>query len=200
MDEEPGVVKEPTSAEWEEAEWDPGERSHQTWLRVIAFIAILGLFSYFVLRPAPAPEEKLPDFELEMLSGEGTFSRSDLGGKPAVINFWASWCGPCLDEMPLFEATWQRYKDEVVFLGVSVQDIPEKARRFATRLGITYPLVFDADQELYAEIGGGVGLPRTVFVTSDGTMLDGPSGGTVGTINEAELEAALRELTGRSDA
>lgn len=194
------VPGEPTEEEWAEAEWDPGTRGHQWWLRVIAALAIIGLFSYFVLRPAPEPTAKLPDFELELLSGEGTLSSEDLAGRPAVINFWASWCGPCVDEMPLFEATWQKYQDQgVVFLGVDVQDIPERARRFADRLGITYPLIVDLDQELFEELAGGVGLPQTVFVRPDGTILDGPSGGAIGVLDAAKLEAGIREIAEISD-
>lgn len=195
-----GPPVEPTEEEWAEADWDSGERSHQVWLRVIAVLAILGLFAYFVLRPAPPPSEKLPSFELELLSGEGTLSSEDLAGRPAVINFWASWCGPCLDEMPLFEATWQRYKDRgVIFLGVDVQDSPQKARGFVERLGITYPIVVDPDQSLFRKLGGGVGLPQTIFVRADGTILDGPSGAAIGTVEAAELEAALREITETQD-
>lgn len=201
MNDEPRLPGEPTEEEWAAAEWDSGEaRSHQWWLRVIAVLAIVGLFAYFVLRPAPEPTQKVPSFELELLSGEGNFSSDDLAGRPAVINFWASWCGPCLDEMPLFEATWQRYKDRgVIFLGVDVQDSPEKAAGFVKRLGITYPIVVDPDQELFKKLGGGVGLPQTIFVRPDGTILDGPSGGAIGTVEAPELEAALREITGTQD-
>lgn len=200
METEPGTSREPTDEEWAEADFDSGERSHQWWLRVIAVLAIIGLFAYFVLRPAPEPTAKVPPFELELLSGDGTFSAADLEGRPAVINFWASWCGPCLDEMPLFESTWQRYKDRgVIFLGVDVQDSPQKARGFVERLGITYPVVTDYDAELYGELGGSLGLPRTIFVRADGTILDGPSGGAIGTVEAAELEAALRAITDTRD-
>ena len=201
MEHEPSSPQEPTEEEWAEAEWDTGRsRSHQWWLRVIAVLAIIGLFAYFVIRPAPAPTQKIPSFELELLSGAGTFSDEDLQDRPVVINFWASWCGPCLEEMPLFEATWQRYKDRgVIFLGVDVQDSPQKARGFVERLGITYPIVTDYEGQLYEELGAGLGLPRTVFVRSDGTILDGPSGGAIGTVEEAELEAALREITETRD-
>lgn len=200
MEKEPGSPQEPTEEEWAEAEWDSGQRSHQWWLRVIAVLAIVGLFAYFVLRPAPEPTEKVPSFELELLSGEGTFSSDDLEGHPTVINFWASWCGPCVDEMPLFEATWQRYKDRgVIFLGVDVQDSPQKAKGFVERLGITYPIVTDYEGELFEDLGAGLGLPRTIFVQADGTILDGASGGAIGTVEAAELEAALRVLTDTRD-
>ena len=201
MEREPGSPPEPTEEEWAEADWDSGERSHQWWLRVIAAVAIIGLFAYFVLRPAPEPTEQVPSFELQLLSGEGTFSSADLEGRPAVINFWASWCGPCVDEMPLFESTWQRYKDRgVIFLGVDVQDSPQKAKGFVQRLGITYPIVTDYEGELFKELGAGVGLPRTIFVKADGTILDGASGGAIGTVEAAELEAALRAITDTRDA
>src|SRR3954470_24888953 len=71
-----------------------------------------------------------PEFTLTLFDGN-TFSLTEQRGKLVLLNFWASWCVPCKEEMPAFERLWLRYKDKgVVFVGANVQDIEQDARRF----------------------------------------------------------------------
>lgn len=173
----------------------------------IAAAALIGSVAYGVMQPArvdPA-SRSLPDFTLSLLGGGGTFSRADLAGRPAVINFWASWCIPCREEAPLLERKWREYRDDgVVFLGVVVKDTPEDALDFVREYDLTYPIVWDPDQELAGALGL-VGLPQTFFVDADGrfvgqstdagrTPLGGRDTGTLGAIDADELERQIRRI------
>jgi cytochrome c biogenesis protein CcmG/thiol:disulfide interchange protein DsbE len=172
-------------------------------LRIIVGLAVVGLGTFFLLQPADEEGEsagrRLPEFDLPLLSGDGRFSTADLQGKPVVINFWASWCGPCREETPLLQETWEKYEDEgLVIIGVNVKDTTEGARDFMKEFDVDYPVVMDEDQELFDEIAPVDGLPQTFFVDGSGHFLDddGADSGSLvlGAIEEEELEAQIRAL------
>ena len=105
-------------------------------------------------RPAPTatplppadPSELAParDIELTLLDGTGTLSIAELTGQVVVLNFWASWCPPCRQEMPSFQAIAEEFADQgVVFFGVAVSDTEADASGFAEMVGVTYPLALD---------------------------------------------------------
>lgn len=158
---------------------------------VAAVVAVL------FLRPAPAPKTQvLPRFRLETLAGGSTLSNLDLKGHPAVINFWASWCGPCNAEAPALEAAWQRYKgDGVMVLGVDVKDVVPSAKAFVQKHKVTYPIVRDPDQKLAQAMGVGIGLPQTFFVDASGTVVPGSG---LGQIDTAQLNQQIGALLGGS--
>jgi cytochrome c biogenesis protein CcmG/thiol:disulfide interchange protein DsbE len=109
----------------------------------------------------------VPEFELELLAGEGTLSSEELKGMLVVVNFWASWCEPCRKEVPELNRVWERYRDDdVIVLGVNVQDTEDNARLFAERFEISYPLVRDPGQEFASGLGV-YGLPQTFFVDEE---------------------------------
>ena len=113
-----------------------------------------------------------PDFEL--LQRDGTPIRlSDLQGKVVVINFWASWCPPCRDEMPALQAIAQEYADQgLVVLGVNTTytDSREDALEFIDTLGLTFPILFDETGEVTEKAYGVFGLPVTFWIKPDGTI------------------------------
>lgn len=120
--------------------------------------------------PSTSVGDPAPEFTLLTRDGS-TFRLADARGKAVVLNFWASWCGPCREEMPRFERTSREMADRVVFVGVNATtlDSREAALEFADQLEVTFPLVFDADGLASAEYGVNA-LPATFFIDATGVL------------------------------
>lgn len=121
----------------------------------------------------------------------GTFdddegSVADYAGTPLVVNFFASWCVPCVRELPGFEQVHQDLGEQVAFLGLNVQDSVTRGQELVDRTGITFDLGRDPDGSLLAQFGG-VAMPTTVLVDADGTIVRVLSGGT----SRSELRTAI---------
>jgi cytochrome c biogenesis protein CcmG/thiol:disulfide interchange protein DsbE len=130
-----------------------------------------------------------PDFTLEALDGDGTISLSDYRGKAVVLNFWASWCGPCKTEAPLLQSAWERYRDRgLVVLGVDAQDFKTDGRRFAERYGLTYPIAHDQDGVTLGRYGYSA-FPETWFVDRQGRLVGEH---IQGEFSEEQLEENIR--------
>ncbi len=91
------------------------------------------------------------------------------GGKPLVINFFASWCPPCVAEMPEFEEVFQEYGGDVSFVGLSQDVALADAEAIVDQTGVTYELGWDPDGDVFSQFGG-IAMPTTVFVDSAGIV------------------------------
>lgn len=114
--------------------------------------------------------ETAPDFTMTDASGEEV-KLSDFFGKPVILNFWASWCGPCKSEMPHFEDAYQKYGEDINFVIVNLTDgareTVEAASDFIEEQGYTFPLYFDTNTE-GAVTYGTYSIPVTYFIGADG--------------------------------
>jgi len=128
----------------------------------------------------PAPDIALPNF-----AGE-TVRISDFEGQPLVVNYWASWCLPCLVEMPGFEEVYQSRKGSLEFLGINLADDPTNALLVVADTGVTYPLAIDQDGSSYTEFGG-FAMPTTIFISSEGNIFEVYSG----ELSAGQLEARI---------
>jgi thiol-disulfide isomerase/thioredoxin len=133
----------------------------------------------------PAAGSSAPDFELVDTSGE-TISLKEMRGRPVVINFWATWCGPCEKEMPLLESRYQQYQPDLVILAVNYAERSNRVQDFTARLGLTFsPLVDERGQvaDLYR-----VNLyPTTFFVDGTGVI----QAVKIGELGEDEIDNYL---------
>ena len=116
------------------------------------------------------PKEFPPDFTVMDASGKEV-KLSDFRGKPTVVNFWASWCGPCKSEMPDFDAVYQEMGDEIHFLMVNMTDGAQEtlagAQAFIADSGYTFPVYYDT-QYSAAMAYGVSSLPTTYFFDAEG--------------------------------
>ncbi|CAN5834392.1 hypothetical protein BH23ACT10_BH23ACT10_27110 [soil metagenome] len=133
----------------------------------------------------------MPDITFTTADGAAA-SLADYEGQPLVLNFWASWCPPCVAEMgdalgPVHEA----HSDDVAFLGMNLQDESSAAQRIVESTGVTYDLALDPDGAAFAAFGG-VGMPTTVFIDANGQIVDTHTGA----ITRDQLEAQVERLIG----
>jgi cytochrome c biogenesis protein CcmG, thiol:disulfide interchange protein DsbE len=135
-----------------------------------------------------------PGFELARLDGDGTLALSSLAGKAVVVNFWASWCGPCKEEAPFLEDVWRENRERgLVVVGYDAKDFRRDARRFVNRFDLTFPIVFDgAGAEL--DDWGVTGFPETFVLDRQGRVVKA----FVGDVTSDEDKRELRSAIGRA--
>jgi thiol-disulfide isomerase/thioredoxin len=131
-------------------------------LLVLATVFVAGAQAEVLEGPAP-------DFTLKSRSGEN-IKLSELRGDVVMINFWASWCGPCREEMPLLEGMYKKYGDlGFVLLGVNVEEDSSKAAELLRDVPVTFPILYDNTNEVTKKYNV-VAMPSTVMVGRDGKM------------------------------
>ena len=138
------------------------------------------------------PGEKAQDFELTNLEGE-TVSLTDYRGTPVMLNFWASWCGPCRSEMPYFQEVFEDTEWKAVgleILAVNIGEAPWVAEGFMESNGFTFPVLLDRTGEV-ADMYNVRKIPATFFIDERGIIRDSDVGAFR---SKAHLERRLYEL------
>ena len=140
-----------------------------------------------------------PDFILPTTDDGVAVRLSDFRGRPVLVNFWATWCGPCRREMPDLVRVHQRFADAgLVVIGVNIQESPQTAREFADEFGVEFPVALDLSGEITARYLR-IGAPNTIFVDRTGVITRYQIGEISGEDLAATVAAMLRPAapTGR---
>ncbi len=154
---------------------------------IVGGVTLMGSTDLSVSLASSTNSNEAPDFKLASLSGE-EIRLSDFRGKPVVLNFWASWCGPCREESPILGSAAKKYEQDIEFLGVAVNDSEDKVKTFSRRSGMDYPIGLDNGS--IADAYRVNGIPATFFIDGNGQIADT----WVGAISEEELTSRIEEL------
>ena len=157
--------------------------------------AILGAIALLTAVGASAARglvgAEAPDFALKSAAGPN-LRLSEYQGEVVMLNFWATWCGPCRQEMPQLEKIYARYEDAgFTLLGINVDGEPERARRMAEEVGVSFPVLFDDDKTV-SKLYDIRAMPVTVLIDRDGQVREVHHGYRPGV--EAEYLDRVRAL------
>jgi cytochrome c biogenesis protein CcmG/thiol:disulfide interchange protein DsbE len=147
-------------------------------------------------RPAPGGLAQIggaaPAFALADLDGNPV-RLSDLRGRPVIVNFWASWCGPCIDEFPALTTAAQSHQAAgLAVVGIVYRDQAEAARVFLRRMGATWPSALDPGDRVASQFGV-IGPPETFFIDRSGVIV----GRQIGQLSPADLQSGLDQILGK---
>lgn len=164
-------------------------KKKDSWILILLGVAVLFVFATAVYEQlsdkflaeqgimeetVEKPKTLAPDFIVYDAEGNEV-ALSDFQGKPVVLNFWASWCGPCKSEMPDFQEVYEEYGEEVQFLMVNLtdgrQETVETAGQFIADLGYSFPVYYDTERIAASEYGVH-SVPRTYFIDAEGYLVD----------------------------
>lgn len=118
----------------------------------------------FLLSGKPAP-----NFTIKRLDTDAQVSLADFKGKPIVINFWATWCGPCKTEHPVLDWAAKKYANDAVFLGIVFEDNEQNTKRFLAENGWSFVQLFDPKSTVAVDYGVS-GVPETYFIDRHGII------------------------------
>ncbi|WP_263357778.1 TlpA family protein disulfide reductase [Acidicapsa ligni] len=166
-----------------------------SWMAAVMLLASFVVLNVGVLN---AGSEKPASLSLRNLQGKD-MRLSDLRGKIVVLNFWATWCGPCDAEMPMLVKAADKYKDDnVAFLGVSVDaaDTQKKIPGYLEKRGISYPIWVGATDEDLKRLKLGEAVPATVFLDTDGMV----RARILGQMRPGEIEERVEWLLGKKQS
>jgi cytochrome c biogenesis protein CcmG/thiol:disulfide interchange protein DsbE len=176
----------------------PTGRLPRAYLVAAAVLPLVLLLIYvftFGLRSAPSAVrigDPAPQFALADLDGN-PLRLSDYAGRPVILNFWASWCGPCVEEFPLLkQAEQQHAADGLAVIGIVYQDRSEAARAFMQQQSADWPAVMDPGDSLASRYAI-FGPPETFFIGRDGTVV----GHQVGQFSRASLDRQIAAIVAK---
>ncbi len=114
---------------------------------------------------------QVSDFEMTLSDGETVVSFEEYLGKKVLLNFWATWCGPCVGEMPALQRLSEEYPDELVILAVNCGEDQKTVQQFVEDNGYTFPVVLDTDYAIQDMFGGVTSIPETVIIDEEGYIV-----------------------------
>jgi peroxiredoxin len=162
-------------------------------MRMIRFLAaaLVTTFTSTFALATPAPSALAPDFTLRSADGRNV-RLDELRGQVVLVNFWATWCGPCREEMPRLNSLYEKYrKSGFVLLGVNIDDDPHTAIATALKLNVAFPVLLDTDKKV-SKLYDLSTMPSTVVIDRDGKMRFQHRGYRAGV--EGDYEQQIRGL------
>ncbi len=169
---------------------EPVRRSPVPWL-VGGFLALLS--GFLVLNAVLADDSDVPvgdpppEVSFELLDG-GSTTFAAFRGQPTVVNFFASWCAPCIRELPDIQAASEIFAGQVNVIGLSVSDRLEDTEALLVETGVTFPVGLDPNGAIHREVADLGVMPSTAFIAADGTLLSVQAG----TISGEDLDERIR--------
>jgi len=165
-------------------------------IALIYLLTVGGFFLHGYLSRQADPEQgasaQAADFTVYDLAGNPV-KLSDYLGQPVVLNFWASWCGPCKSEMPDFDAAYAQYGDQVQFMMVNItdgmQETLESASAFIAGAGYSFPVFYDTSVEAATTYGVSA-IPATYFIDEDGYIVSQ----NTGALTKEALDAGISKI------
>lgn len=155
---------------------------------VVLFGIVIGVALSRQLKTQPT-SGPAPDFTLTTFEGD-TFRLSEQRGKVVIVNFWASWCGPCRDEAPILQNLWEKYRDrDVILVGVAYADNERESLAFIEEFGITYPNGPDIGTRISDDYRI-TGVPETFVVDQEGNV----AAFIIAPVRPGQLDAMVDDL------
>lgn len=195
----------------------PVQKKHRLWKRIAWAIALVVLAAALVVfnlpdasEPAPvsAPQTtenaaddipvgkevgmRAPDFTVPLYGDGGSFTLSEHRGKPVIVNFWATWCAPCVQELPHFDELLANHADEVVIVAVHSDLVTDDVEGYLSGYDYKLPFALDETGNVIKAFGGSTMLPQTIVINAEGII----TYNTVGSVTYAKLENLLRAAQG----
>jgi len=148
----------------------------------VAALLMIAALTAGSLSHAQQSLEKIPDFSLKDINGKAV-SMNDFRGKLVLINFWATWCGPCLDEMSVFRQVEDQWRKKgLVVLLINMGESASRVRGYVKRYALTLPVLLDPNTDLFVKLGVRK-LPTSLLIDSDGTIVARKVGAFLSTEN-----------------
>jgi thiol-disulfide isomerase/thioredoxin len=147
-------------------------RRKRRWIIAVAAVSSILVIALVVLTRLPAANDEMvpaPDFTLASLDGEN-ITLSDLRGRYVLINFWATWCAPCLAEMTALQALADEHGDSLVILGINQREDLSAIEPFLQQLGVSFPILLNPDDATLINYQV-MGLPRSALVDPQGYII-----------------------------
>ncbi len=159
----------------------------------VAGLVVFVMYKGFGTDPHQVPfmmtGQKAPEFSITRLDTNETVKLSQFAGKPVVLNFWATWCGPCAMEHPNLEWAARKYADQVVFLGIVFEDTEANTKRFLADKGWSFTQLFDPKSTIAVDYAVS-GVPETYFINRAGVIV----GKYAAPINRTILDERIAEI------